>query len=80
MGDKGWGGGGASSSPPRGTSGKRAGEGKALKTLFENDLVFRPLPDPQGEGTPHPALQRVEPLWIGESAASDSPPQGGGLG
>ena len=32
---------------------------------------------PQGEGTPHPALQRAEALWIGESASSDSPsPQG----
>src|SRR6266702_6353011 len=32
---------------PRGTSGEGRGEGKALKTLLENDLVFRPpLPDP----------------------------------
>src|SRR6266852_7182728 len=36
-----------------------------------------PYPLPQGEGTPHPALQRAEALWIGENAASDSPsPQG----
>ncbi len=35
---------------------------------------------PQGEGTPHPALQRVEALWIGESAADDSPSPGEGRG
>src|SRR2546427_11825096 len=36
---------------------------------------------PQGEGTRHPARQRVEALWVGESAASDSPsPKGEGWG
>src|SRR2546428_8156326 len=40
-----------------------------------------PYPLRLGEGTPHPALQRVEALWIGESASSDSPsPQGPGRG
>jgi len=35
---------------------------------------------PQGEGIPHPALRRVEALWIGESAAYGSPsPQGEGI-
>ncbi len=34
-----------------------------------------PHPDPQGEGTPHPALQRVEALWTSESASSNSPPR-----
>jgi hypothetical protein len=32
-----------------------------------------PYPLPQGEGTPYPALQRLEALLIGESASSDSP-------
>jgi hypothetical protein len=31
------------------------------------------IESPKGEGTPHPALGRVEALWIGESAAEDSP-------
>jgi hypothetical protein len=40
-------------------------------------LPPHPGPLPQGEGTPDPALRRVEALWIGEDAASDSPsPQG----
>ncbi len=40
-----------------------------------------PGPLPQGEGTPHPALRRVEGLWIVESAASDTPsPRGEGWG
>ena len=40
-----------------------------------------PGPLPQGEGTPHPALRRGQALWIGESAADDSPsPRGRGLG
>src|SRR6266849_2933955 len=32
-----------------------------------------PSPLPQGEGTAHPVLRRVEALWIGENAADDSP-------
>src|SRR5216684_1295761 len=36
---------------------------------------------PQGEGTPRPALGRVEALWICESAADGSPsPHGRGTG
>ena len=44
-------------------------------------LPPHPSPLPQGEGTAHPALRRVEALWIGESVACGSPsPRGEGLG
>src|SRR6266581_2535376 len=44
-------------------------------------LPPHPSPLPQGEGTAHPALRRVEALWIGESVACGSPSPGGeGLG
>src|SRR5437899_4821393 len=40
-----------------------------------------PCPLPQGEGTLHPALRRVEALWIGDNAAYGSPsPPGEGWG
>src|SRR6266705_2229026 len=42
-------------------------------------LPPHPAPLPQGEGTPHPALRRVEGRRIGESAA-DGPPSPGGEG
>src|SRR5258708_16833091 len=35
-------------------------------------LPPHPRPLAQGEGTPHPALGRVETLWIGLSTAGDS--------
>jgi hypothetical protein len=44
-------------------------------------LPPHPSPLPQGEGTAHPALRRVEALWIGESVACGSPsPRGEGRG
>jgi hypothetical protein len=44
-------------------------------------LPPHPAPLPQGEGTPHHAMRRVEALRIGESAADDSPsPRGEGWG
>src|SRR5258708_38356575 len=48
---------------------------------WEMSLKLWVIESPQGEGIPHPALRRVEALWIGESAVDDSPsPRGEGWG